>query len=89
MASSGLMVSLVVRAQHIGWELLHTWCLCSSRKALKMHFSFPGEEIRQYLIGPQGPPGPPGPGGDGVSVSLDYDELTRRFISYLTSNGLY
>lgn len=53
-----------------------------------MPFSFTGEEIRQYLIGPQGPPGPPGPGGDGMSLSLDYDELTRRFISYLTSNGL-
>lgn len=49
-------------------------------------FSFLGEEIRQYLIGPRGPPGPPGPGGDGMSLSLDYDELTRRFISYLSSN---
>lgn len=50
-------------------------------------FSFSGEEIRQYLIGPRGPPGPPGPGGDGMSLSLDYDELTRRFINYLSSNG--
>lgn len=56
--------------------------------SLKRCFSsFLGEEIRQYLIGPQGPPGPPGPGGDGMSLSLDYDELTRRFISYLSSNG--
>lgn len=56
--------------------------------SLKISLLFAGEEIRQYLVGPRGPPGPPGPGVDGMSLSLDYDELTRRFISYLTSNCL-
>lgn len=83
------MVAVVVGAQLTGWEPLIPGIFAAPGQSLKMHFSFPGEEIRQYLIGPRGPPGPPGPGGDGMSLSLDYDELTRRFISYLTSNGLY
>ncbi|KAK9400891.1 collagen alpha-1XVII chain [Crotalus adamanteus] len=48
------------------------------------------EDIRSYLIGPQGPPGAPGPpglGGDSLALSMDYDELTRRVISYMTSSG--
>ncbi|KAG8135661.1 putative Collagen type XVII alpha 1 protein, partial [Naja naja] len=48
------------------------------------------EDIRSYLTGPRGPPGPPGVpgmGGDSLALSLDYDELTRRVISYMTSSG--
>lgn len=78
------MGSLVVGAQLVGWELLTLVCAAAGHKSF---FSLLGEEIRQYLIGPRGPPGPPGPGGDGTSLSLDYDELTRRIISYLSSNG--
>lgn len=55
-------------------------------------FSLLGDDVRQYLMGPRGPPGPPGlpgQGEGGLSVSLDYDELTRRVISYITSNDSF
>lgn len=36
-------------------------------------------------MGPPGPPGPPGVGGDGSLLSLDYGELSRHILNYMSS----
>lgn len=41
--------------------------------------------LRQHLVGPPGPPGPPGVGGDGSLLSLDYGELSRHILNYMSS----
>lgn len=52
-------------------------------------FSFPGNDVwqylRQHLVGPPGPPGPPGVSGDGSLLSLDYGELSRHILNYMSS----
>lgn len=71
------------------WERLKTQ---KNRHCLFFLIHSLGDDIRSYLIGPQGPPGPPGPpglGGDSLALSMDYDELTRRVISYMTSKVFF
>lgn len=41
--------------------------------------------LRQHLVGPPGPPGPPGVSGDGSLLSLDYGELSRHILNYMSS----
>lgn len=44
--------------------------------------------LRQYLVGPQGSPGPLGAGEDWFLQSLDYAELSRHILSYMSSECL-
>lgn len=44
---------------------------------LSILYLYLGENVRNYLIGPQGPPGPPG------GQEVDYAELASRVMSYI------